>query len=113
MSNDTPRDESTFEIVVFKLTDEATHEQLIEAAESVSRWVREQPGFIDRKLIRSEDGGTYTEIVRWASLAQATKAGELAESSPRCAPMFALIRMDSMTFFHASSVLEAYADNTA
>ena len=50
MSNETTRDQSTFEIVVFKLRDGATHEQLIATSDPVSEWVKQQPGFIDRKL---------------------------------------------------------------
>ena len=98
------------EIVVFKIKEDATHEQLMEASVGVSNWAKQQPGFIDRKLVRSVDGETYMEIVRWESLEQAVKAGELSYSSEECAPMFALIQMDGINFFHANSVVEAYAD---
>ena len=109
MSNETTRDQSTFEIVVFKLRDGATHDGLIEASIPVSVWVRQQPGFIDRKMIRSDDGDTYVEIVRWETHEEAVNAAGLAETSPQCAPMFALVGEEDMVFIHGSSVLEAYA----
>ena len=58
MSDETTRDQSTFEIVVFKLREGSTHEQLIETSGPVSEWAKEQPGFVDRNLVRSEDGNT-------------------------------------------------------
>lgn len=99
-------DSSTFEIVIFSVRKGVTKSQLIESAEPVNNWVRKQPGFLDRKLI-SGDTDKFVEIVRWNSLKQAHAASELAESSPECAPMFALIDMESTTFLHGSSILQA------
>jgi hypothetical protein len=39
----------------------------------------------------------------------ATAAAVQAESSPQCAPMFALIALDSMQMYHGSTILETYA----
>ena len=109
MPDKTTLDQSTFEIVFFKIKEDATHEQLVAAAVGVSKWAKQQPGFIDRKLVQSADGESYVELVRWSSLDNALKAAELSYSSTDCAPMFALIQMDDMKFFHAKSVIETYA----
>ena len=89
------RDESTFELVLFRLRGGATEDDLLRSSEPVSDWASEQPGFIDRKLIKAGESGTYVEIVRWRSLEDAMAAATLAESSPICAPMFALIEPGS------------------
>ena len=112
MPDNTQLDAAVFEIVVFKLREDATHEQLLEASGPVSDWVKQKPGFIERKLLRATEKNTYVEIVRWESLEQAHEAAGEAESSPQCAPMFALVDGADMTFLHATSDLEAHAEVT-
>ena len=101
-------DESTYEIVVFGLVEGAGNDALIETSKQVSQWVQTQPGFIDRKLIRTTDG-KYADILRWNSTEQAASAADLAESSPQCAPMFALIDMESVSIFHGSVIHQTTA----
>ena len=106
-------DDSIFEVVVFHLKSGATHEALLETSGTVSQWVAQQPGFIDRKLIRSNDGNTYVESVRWHSLDEAERAAQLAQTSPACAPLFALIDFETLHMLHGRSVLEAVAAQDA
>ena len=106
-------EESVFEIVIFHLKSGATHEALLETSRPVSEWVAQQPGFIDRKLIQSNDGNTYVESIRWHSLDEAERAAQLAQSSPACAPMFELIDFETLQMLHGRSVLEAVAAQDA
>ncbi len=113
MTHQIPHDESIFEVVVFHLSDGATHEALIEASGPVSEWAAQQPGFIDRSLIRCNDGETYVEVVRWHSLDDAERAAELALNSAACGPMFALIDFETIQMLHGRSVLAAAAAHVA
>ena len=106
MTSQIALDQSVFEIVVFHLNSGATHEALLETSEPVSEWVAEQPGFIDRKLVRSNDGNTYVEIIRWHSLDEAERAAEIALTSPSCAPMFGLIEFETIQMLHGRAVAE-------
>jgi hypothetical protein len=87
----------------------AIRDELIASSVSVSEWAVTQHGFIDRKLVEGGESGNYIEIVRWSSMEDATAAAVQAESSPQCAPMFALIDLDSMQMYHGSTILETYA----
>ena len=103
-------DQSVFEIVVFHLKSGATHEALLKASDPVSELAAQQAGFIDRKLIRSNDGNTYVENVRWHSLDDAERAAELSQTSPAGAPMFELIEFETLQMFHGRAVVEATAE---
>ncbi len=113
MNNQTTPDESVFEIVIFHLKSGATHEALLEASGPVSDWVAQQPGFIDRKLVQSNDGSTYVETVRWQSLEEAESAAQLAMASPACGPMFELIEFETIQMLHGRAVVEAVAGQAA
>lgn len=107
------RDKSIFELVLFRLRDGATCDELLDSSGAVSEWVSKQPGFIDRRLLRTGDSGTYVEIVRWRSMEEASAAAALAESSPACAPLFSLIEPGSVQMYHGSSILETRAAPSA
>ena len=113
MTSQIALDQSVFEIVVSHLNRGATHEALLETSKPVSEWVAKQPGFIDRKLIRSSDGNTYVESVRWHSLEEAERAAQLAQASPACAPMFGLIEFETLQMLHGRSVVEAVSGHDA
>jgi hypothetical protein len=89
------------ELVLFKLKDGATREQLLATVDGVTRWAGSQPGFVSRDLAYSEADDRWIDVVWWESLEDAEAAAGAAMSSPSCAPMFALIDDDSMLFLHA------------
>lgn len=89
------------EVVVFKVNDGVTRQQLLATVDAVSEWARAQPGFLSRELSYAEEQDRWIEVVYWASMADAQAAAKAAESSERCTPMFALIDMESMLFLHA------------
>jgi hypothetical protein len=67
----------------------------------VSAWARRQPGFISRDLSHNAEQDKWIEVVYWASLHDAEAAAKVPEGSEQCAPMFALIYMESALFLHA------------
>jgi hypothetical protein len=113
MNNQTAPDESVFEIVIFHLKSGATHEALLETSGSVNDWMAQQPGFIDHKLVQSNDGSTYVETVRWKSLEEAESAAQIAMTSSACGPMFEPIDFDTIQMLHGRVVDEAVAGPAA
>lgn len=92
--------ERALELVVFKLNEGVSREQLLGTVEAVSDWIAEQPGFISRELSYDAEGGRWIEVVWWRTLEDAHEAAELALTSESCAPMFALIDMESTLMAH-------------
>jgi hypothetical protein len=93
------------ELVVFKLKDGATREQLLGTVDAVSAWAAEQPGFAGRELAHDPGGDRWIDIVRWRTLEDAHGAAERSLSSESCAPMFGLIDTESTLMLHAEPVI--------
>ena len=92
------------ELVVFRLREGATRDQLLSTAGGVSDWIGEQPGFISRELVHDPEGGRWIDLVWWRTIEEARAAAELALTSESCAPMFSLIDMESATMVHGMPV---------
>ena len=101
------------ELVVFGLKDGVAREQLLETAGPVSEWIAEQPGFVSRELFEDAGGGRWIDVVRWESLEQAHAAAEAAMTSESCAPMFALIDMESTLMLHGVPAIAPVAGAAA
>lgn len=61
------------ETVTFKLIDNVSREDFAQAAEAMSGWILNQPGFVSRRLSIAGDG-TWVEQVEWASMDDAKAA---------------------------------------
>ena len=61
------------ETVTFKLIDTVSREDFARAADAMSGWILNQPGFVSRRLSIAEDG-TWIEQVEWASMHDAKAA---------------------------------------
>jgi hypothetical protein len=88
------------ELVVFKLRDAATPEQLLGTTDAVSEWMKQQPGFLSRELSYDAEGDRWIDVVWWRTMEDAKEAAEAALSSTSCAPMFALIDGESTRMIH-------------
>jgi hypothetical protein len=93
------------ELVVFELRPGTSRERFLAAAEPVSAWIAEQPGFVSRELSFDAAGERWIEVVWWRTMEAARAAAELATTSESCAPMFALIDMDSALMVHGELAL--------
>jgi hypothetical protein len=101
------------ELVVFKLTEGISRGQFLETNDAVSSWISEQPGFISRELAYDADGDRWIDVVWWESMENAGAAAELALSSESCAPMFALIDMESTLMLHGVPAIRPVLPATA
>jgi hypothetical protein len=97
-------DGKVLELVVFNLRAGSTREELLGTVDAVSAWITEQQGFVSRTLVEDREGGRWIDVVWWESMAQAHAAAERAMSSESCAPMFALIDMESTLMLHGDRV---------
>lgn len=88
------------ELVVFRLKEGVAREEFLATADAVSEWARSQPGFVSRDLSHAAAEDRWIEVVYWARPADAEAAAKAAETSSACAPMFALIDMDSALMLH-------------
>ena len=98
-------DDRVLELVVFSLVDGATKEQFLGTVDAVSEWIKTRPGFISRDLSYSAEQNRWIEIIYWGSLTAAEESAKAAQSSESCAPMFALIDMESMLFLHGEPAI--------
>lgn len=97
---ETERAGRVLELVVFKLKEGVTSERFLATVDAVSEWARTQPGFLSRDLSHDRAEDRWIEVVYWRTLGDAEAAADAAQGSAACAPMFALIDMDSMLFLH-------------
>ena len=88
------------EIVIFRLKDGADPDQFLAEAANTQTFASSQPGFLNRKLHRGEDGKQWVDIVRWQSLEEANKAGEAYLVSPSCAKFNAMIDEQDIQMMH-------------
>ena len=100
------------ELVVYKLTPGASRERFLATNQVVSRWIREQPGFISRDLVHDEEGDRWVDVIWWQSMAQAQAASEASATSESCQPMFALIEMESALMLHGAPAIETVTTAT-
>jgi hypothetical protein len=93
------------ELVVFRLRDGVAPDQLLATVGAVSAWISRQPGFISRELAYDAEGERWIELVWWRTPAEAHAAAALATTSESCAPMFALIDMESALMAHGEPAI--------
>ncbi len=91
---------SALELVVYRLRDGVSRETFLDTNEAVSAWISRQPGFVSRDLVHDGDGDRWVDVVWWETMEHAHAASELAMTSESCAPMFALIDMESALMLH-------------
>ena len=88
------------ELVVYKLNEGVSREEFLATNDAVSSWISKQPGFLSRELVYDADGDRWVDVVWWQTMADAQAASALSLTSQSCAPMFALINMDSALMLH-------------
>jgi len=103
------RNGKVLELVVFKLREGVGRDQFLGTVDPVSDWIGGQPGFVSRELSYDAEGDRWIDVVWWRTMGDAHAAAELAMSSESCAPMFALIDMESTLMVHADRVAGAPA----
>ena len=102
-------DRKVLELVVFGLRDGVSREQLLGTVDPVSAWIGKQSGFVSRELVHDAKGDRWIDVIWWRSLGEAHAAAEQAMSSASCAPMFALIDMESTLMLHGEAAIAPVA----
>lgn len=92
------------ELVTFKTNPQVSPEAFIKASETVSEWVRTQPGFQSRTLSRNEDG-TWADVVLWHSAGEAHAASEKLMAEMGTSDFMVMIDAESIHMQHLQVVL--------
>ena len=92
------------EVVTFRLLPGADEAAFLVAARATEVPLREQPGFLRRRLVQGADG-QWTDWVEWRDAASAHSAAEVMMAEPAFGPFMAMIdpasvvmRHDTLTF---------------
>ena len=92
------------EVVTFRLLPGADEAAFLVAARATEGPLRQQPGFLRRRLVQGADE-QWTDWVEWRDAASAQRAAEVMMADPAFGPFMALIdgasvvmRHDALTF---------------
>lgn len=93
----------TVEIVLFKLNTDVPEAAFLQAAEAVTPALRAMPGFIDRTLLKDENG-QWLDLMHWQSREAALKAAEIFPTLECAKPFGAMLDWSSVTMLHLAPV---------
>lgn len=88
------------EVCMFKLVDEAERQTFMRSNSDVDQWLKQQEGFMFRCLSEKEDG-TWIDIVHWATMDAAQKAGDAFMAKFEQTDFLRVIDPESVTMNHA------------
>ncbi len=91
------------EVVLFKAKDGVSDAEIRAVADELQRDVEEFPGYISRRLVKSEDG-QWLDIVDWTGLDEALHAAEAIMARPSAQSFMELVEPESITMLHLASV---------
>jgi hypothetical protein len=97
-------DGAVLESVVFGLRSGVTRDAFYETVEGMSNWAAAQPGFVSRELFEVGDG-RWVDVVRWATMEDAMRAGEVFMESEACRVSFALMDEASIQIVHGTPAI--------
>ncbi|MFN5998063.1 MAG: hypothetical protein ACK47C_05445 [Paracoccaceae bacterium] len=93
----------SIELVTFRLNPGTDRAVFLANARRTEAVIRRQPGFQARMLTEGEDG-TWSDIVTWASHADAMAAAAAVMSDPDFAPFGAMIDGPTVQMSHSALV---------
>jgi hypothetical protein len=91
--------EIAVEVVQFKLLEGVSENEFLAASNIMMKELGSLEGFIDRALLKKEDG-SWMDLLHWESMDAATKAVKDALKLPLCLEYFKLIDESSMVMSH-------------
>jgi len=91
--------ERVFECVSFRLAEGVERDGFLQASRSIGTFASNQPGFVSRQLIETEDGG-FIDWVEWQSLETAKAAGAKIMSDPSVQTAMMMIDPESVVMRH-------------
>ncbi len=93
----------SIEHVTFRLVPGTDRAAFLTAARATEAVVRRQSGFVTRMLVEAEDG-TWSDIVTWASHADAMAAADAVMTDADFAPFGAMIDEPTIQMTHSALV---------
>lgn len=97
--------QSTIELVSFKLKSDADETQLADLQPAMNEFIKQQPGFHYRSLVKDTDG-QYLDIVYWDSEEKAKAAGSKFMEQTWAQQMMSLVDESSIKMRHVKSISE-------
>ncbi len=91
------------EVVQFKAKTGVSDAQIRDAADALQRDVEHLPGYMHRRLLKSEDG-QWLDIVDWTGLDEALHAAEAIMARPSAQGFMELVEPASITMLHLAPV---------
>jgi hypothetical protein len=94
------------DIITYELAENITEEHLLKVAgQIVNEWMKNLPGFIKWEINTNSDGG-YTDVVTWASKADAENATKEMANIPNSGDWFACYKPDSISSKNLLSIAD-------
>lgn len=87
------------EIATFQLLPQTDEKAFLQAAIDAGNALQSMPGFVNRRLLKSEDGG-WIDLVEWTDRSSAQKAAESFHALPAAQPFCAMIDMATAKMTH-------------
>ncbi|SFM70638.1 hypothetical protein [Methanolobus profundi] len=91
--------EIVVEVVKFRLITGVNENEFLAASNIMMKELGSLDGFIDRELLKKEDG-TWMDVLHWENMDDALKAFGLVLKLPLCLEYFKLIDESSMEMGH-------------
>lgn len=100
---------STIELVSFNVTSEQGAETLLRLAPTMNEFLKQQPGFYYRTLLK-DTNGEFLEIVHWESEEKAKAASDKMMQQPWAGDLMSLVEEGSLNMRYAPALTEIGAD---
>ena len=96
MRNTTP---GAVEVVLYRTRPDISETQIIDASDALQMDLEDCPGYLSRRLLRTQDG-LWVDMVEWLSLQQAEAAAAAIMERPSAAHFMALVEESSIQMLH-------------
>jgi hypothetical protein len=94
--------QKVLELVIYTLKDGTTEAQFTQAYDGLSEWIKRQPGFVSRDLLRGTADGRWIEVVWWTNQEDADAVAATSMTAPECAPFFEAIDMNAAQLLYGT-----------
>lgn len=91
---------SVIEMVSFELNQGVSDADFLQASQAIDSWVKPQPGFEYRALVKQSDG-VWQDLVFWQDMACAEQAGAKFMQASELSETMALINKQTVVVKHA------------
>jgi hypothetical protein len=92
------------EMAQFRLIRGSDEQGFLKEADAVQKnFLKKQSGFIDRELLKAEDG-LWVDILHWSTMEEAQRASEAMLKDPACAEFIRKIDPASISMLHVKQV---------